>query len=50
MLCNHIVSIGEDATCRVWNYDGQCLSVIEGHKGRSVWSLAIDSDQQIVVR
>lgn len=49
LLARYIVSIGEDATCRVWNYNGKCLSVIRGHQGRSIWSMAVDSEQQIVV-
>ena len=49
LLPNMIVSIGEDATCRLWNYNGQCLHVVEGHKGRSIWSMAIDMDKKLVV-
>lgn len=49
LLSDCIVSIGEDATCRVWTLEGQCLEVVGGHKGRSIWSLAVDCERQVVV-
>lgn len=49
LLSDCIVSIGEDATCRVWDLQGQCQEVVEGHKGRSIWSMAVDSGRQVVV-
>ena len=49
MLSDCIVSVGEDATCRVWDLQGQCLEVVKGHKGRSIWSMAVDRDRQVVV-
>ena len=49
MLGNGVVSIGEDATCRVWDSRGQCVRVVEGHRGRSIWSMAVDEDSGLVV-
>jgi WD40 repeat protein len=49
LLLDCIVSIGEDATCRVWNLNGQCKEIVRGHKGRSIWSMAIDERQQVIV-
>ncbi len=49
LLSECIVSIGEDATCRVWSLNGQCKEVVRGHKGRSIWSMAIDERQQVIV-
>ena len=49
LLSNCIVSIGEDVTCRVWDLQGHSLQVVKGHKGRSIWSLAIDHERQVVV-
>ena len=44
-----IVSVGEDATCRVWNYEGQAMNVFTGHKGKSIWSMAVDVGNTTVV-
>ncbi len=43
-----VVSIGEDATCRVWV---GCVAVrtVGGHRGRSLWSMAVDSESKRVV-
>lgn len=50
LRAGRVVSVGEDATCRVWKVEsGQCVHVVEGHKGRSVWSMAVDSGQMRVV-
>ena len=49
LLSDCIVSIGEDATCRVWDLNGQCKEVVRGHKGRSIWSMAVDDRQQVIV-
>ncbi|XP_077992501.1 tRNA (34-2'-O)-methyltransferase regulator WDR6-like isoform X2 [Glandiceps talaboti] len=46
---NYIVSIGEDATCCVWDYHGNNLKKFKGHKGSSIWSLATSEEHQIVV-
>ena len=50
LLDHCIVSIGEDATCRVWDYQGRCLDIVEGHRGRSIWSMALEENQGLVVR
>lgn len=49
LLPECIVSIGEDATCRVWDYRGKCLEAIGGHIGKSIWSLAVDTSNSTVV-
>ena len=28
----HLLTIGEDATCRIWDHQGHCYNVITGHK------------------
>ncbi len=45
---DNVVSIGEDATCRVWS---RCVAVrtVGGHRGRSMWSMAVDSENKRVV-
>ena len=50
LLPDCVVSIGEDATCRVWNYRGECVQVVEWHIGRSIWSMAVDESSRLVVR
>ena len=45
-----VISIGEDATCRVWDGQGRCVKVVEGHRGRSIWSMAVDEHSGVVVR
>lgn len=34
VLTNHVVSIGEDAVCNVWGYDGKLVKTFSGHKGK----------------
>ncbi|XP_031568393.1 WD repeat-containing protein 6-like [Actinia tenebrosa] len=48
VLTNFLVSIGEDAVCNVWNYDGKLVKTFSGHKGRSIWSLAISKDEHVI--
>ncbi|KAG2372874.1 hypothetical protein C9374_013081 [Naegleria lovaniensis] len=43
-----IISASEDATIRVWDYDGNCVSTLQGHIGRNVWRIDIDSTQQVI--
>lgn len=50
LLPDCVISIGEDATCRVWGYGGECIQVVEGHRGRSIWSMAVDESSGLVVR
>lgn len=50
LVCDGVVSIGEDASCRVWDQQGQCVRVVEGHRGRSIWSMTVDEDSGLVVR
>ncbi|XP_022096573.1 WD repeat-containing protein 6-like isoform X2 [Acanthaster planci] len=49
ILDQFIASIGEDATCCVWNDTGEVIHRFTGHKGRSIWSLAVDETQQVIV-
>lgn len=44
-----IVSVGEDATCRVWNTNGSTKSIFRGHRGKCVWSLAVSKSGKTVV-
>ena len=51
LLTGCVVSIGEDAKCRVWECEGgRCVQVEEGHRGRSIWSMAVDEISGLVVR
>eukprot|EP00794_Sanderia_malayensis_P005575 gene5575-6264_t len=43
---NHFVSIGEDATCILWTIDGSIAKKFKGHRGKSIWSLAVDEESQ----
>jgi len=49
LLPSCLVSIGEDTTCKVWDHQGLCVETVEGHKGRNIWSLAVDVENNIVV-
>ena len=49
MLCDSVISIGEDASCRVWDREGRCVKIVEGHRGRNIWSMAVDQDSGLVV-
>ncbi|XP_071793458.1 tRNA (34-2'-O)-methyltransferase regulator WDR6-like [Asterias amurensis] len=49
ILDDTIVSVGEDAVCCVWNNDGDIIHRFSGHKGRSIWSLAVHEDQKTIV-
>lgn len=49
LLPTAIVSIGEDATCRVWNYSGETLNTFRGHRGKSIWSMAVDRKNETLV-
>ncbi|XP_046542365.1 WD repeat-containing protein 6-like [Haliotis rubra] len=49
LLAEIFVSIGEDATCIVWDYAGNILHKFKGHKEKSIWSLACDKSGNFVV-
>ncbi|XP_046362387.2 WD repeat-containing protein 6-like [Haliotis rufescens] len=49
LLADIFVSVGEDATCIVWDYAGNILHKFKGHKGKSIWSLACDKSGKFVV-
>lgn len=49
LLPTVIVSVGEDATCKLWDYSGRCLNTVGGHSGRSIWSMAVSADNTVVV-
>ncbi|KAJ1652692.1 WD repeat-containing protein 6 [Dispira simplex] len=53
-----LVSISEDATCRIWSFDKahldgeggpRPLACWRGHTGKSIWSVAINPEQTTVV-
>lgn len=48
LLPQCIVSIGEDAVCRVWSHSGEVISTFRGHKGKSIWSMAVDKEHKIL--
>lgn len=49
LLPHCIISIGEDAVCKVWSYSGTNLHSLKGHKGKSIWSMAVDRENKTVV-
>ncbi|XP_062614048.1 tRNA (34-2'-O)-methyltransferase regulator WDR6-like isoform X2 [Saccostrea cucullata] len=49
LLSTTLVSVGEDSTCCVWNYNGDILQKFKGHKGKSIWSLTVDDKERFVV-
>ncbi|KAH9520190.1 WD repeat-containing protein 6 [Bulinus truncatus] len=49
LLNDCFISIAEDAICIVWDYKGNILKKFKGHKGRSIWSLAVSADEQYVL-
>lgn len=49
LMTDVIVSIGEDACCFVWNYDGTILKKFTGHKGQNIWSLAVNENKHLIV-
>ncbi|XP_060127257.1 tRNA (34-2'-O)-methyltransferase regulator WDR6 isoform X2 [Zootoca vivipara] len=40
LLSSYILSIGEDAACLVWNYQGEIVHRFKGHKGRGLRAVA----------
>ncbi|GAB1604303.1 WD repeat-containing protein 6-like [Argonauta hians] len=44
-----VISIGEDASCCVWDEEGQIVQKFKGHKGKSIWSLAVNEKETIAV-
>ena len=40
----YVVSIGEDSTCRVWNFDGELIDIFEFRYGQ-IWSLDVEYKQ-----
>jgi len=49
LLPSGLVSIGEDATVCVWGSDARLISKLTGHRGKSIWSIAVDSTNKTVV-
>eukprot|EP00795_Rhopilema_esculentum_P011998 gene11998-2581_t len=43
-----IVSIGEDATCFIWDDQSTVLKKFKGHKGKNIWSLAVDEGSNLI--
>ncbi|XP_064601080.1 tRNA (34-2'-O)-methyltransferase regulator WDR6-like [Liolophura sinensis] len=48
MLLNKLISVGEDSTCCVWDYDGNIIQKYKGHRGKSIWSLSVDREGKFV--
>ncbi|XP_035825991.1 WD repeat-containing protein 6 isoform X2 [Aplysia californica] len=46
LMTTCFASVGEDATCNVWDYDGNIITKFKGHQGRSIWSLAVGEDEK----
>lgn len=44
-----LASIGEDATCCIWDDEGKITQKFKGHKGKSIWSMAISKKEDLVV-
>ncbi|XP_077781245.1 tRNA (34-2'-O)-methyltransferase regulator WDR6 isoform X3 [Podarcis muralis] len=40
LLSSYVLSIGEDAACLVWNYQGEIVHRFKGHKGRGLRAVA----------
>ncbi|CAL1526106.1 unnamed protein product [Lymnaea stagnalis] len=49
LMSDCFASVGEDATCLIWDYEGNIINKLKGHKGRSIWSLAITEDELFVL-
>ncbi|XP_078668527.1 tRNA (34-2'-O)-methyltransferase regulator WDR6-like [Branchiostoma floridae x Branchiostoma belcheri] len=45
---DYIISVGEDAQCIVWNMHGEIVKAFRGHRGNSIWSLAVSKQLQLV--
>lgn len=44
-----LLSTSEDCSVRLWNEQGVCVAVLEGHKGKHVWCAAFDAQSGIAV-
>ncbi|OWF38296.1 WD repeat-containing protein 6-like [Mizuhopecten yessoensis] len=49
ILTSSIVSVGEDSTCCVWDNQGKITQRFKGHKGKSIWSLAVEDTGKFAV-
>lgn len=49
LLKKYVVSVGEDAVCILWNYDGSLVRKFEGHKGTCIWSLGVNKSESVIV-
>ncbi|XP_033756154.1 LOW QUALITY PROTEIN: WD repeat-containing protein 6-like [Pecten maximus] len=49
ILTSTIVSVGEDSTCCVWDNQGKITQRFKGHKGKSIWSLAVEDTGKFAV-
>ncbi|KAL9652513.1 hypothetical protein ABK040_000085 [Willaertia magna] len=48
-LCkDFIISSSEDSTIRVWDYEGNCISTLQGHFGRNVWRIDLNSKEEVI--
>ena len=42
---NLLVSVSEDATCKIWDLQTKtCIETLKGHIGRNIYALAVKGD------
>ena len=47
---NYLVSCAEDTNSIVWNLEsGEEVRILEGHQGKSVWSIAVCPVRKLIV-
>ena len=44
-----LLSTSEDCSVRLWNAQGVCVAVLEGHRGKHVWCAAFDAISGVAV-
>ncbi|RDD38601.1 WD repeat-containing protein 6 [Trichoplax sp. H2] len=44
LLSDYVISIGEDASCILWDLEGNMIYSFNGHIGKNIWSMAISPD------
>ncbi|OQS02515.1 hypothetical protein THRCLA_05120 [Thraustotheca clavata] len=44
-----IITASEDATCRLWGFNGSCLAVLLGHTDVNVWRVAVHPKQSHII-
>ncbi|TMW60647.1 hypothetical protein Poli38472_000689 [Pythium oligandrum] len=36
-----VLTVSEDAFCKLWDLDGTCVATMQGHQGKHVWRVAV---------